>query len=111
MSRRAPGWLPTGFDPAAHPILSQHWSGIPPRGVGQIAAEIVADLRFRRRVERLHRLGPRATAELLAEIGAERSITTIIDQKLNCYTELDPTALEAAGGTRFWPAPLREVKS
>ncbi len=103
---------PADFDPAAYPIIARHWFGIEPlHPIGQIMTEVVADLQFRRRVERLHRLGPRATAELLAEIGAERSITTIIDQKLNCYTELDPTALEAAGGTRFWPAPLREVKS
>ena len=41
-----------------------------------IAANVVANLRFRRQVERLHRLGPRAIAELLAELGAERSIQT-----------------------------------
>ncbi len=38
----------------------------------QVKADAVADLRFRRRVERLHRLGLRAVAELLAEIGAKR---------------------------------------
>ncbi len=42
-------------------------------GPSPVAAEHVADLKFRRAVERLHNLGPRATAELLAEIGAERS--------------------------------------
>ncbi len=75
----------------------------------QIAADVVADLQFRRRIERLHRLGPRVIAELLAEIGAERSITTIIDSKLAAYTELEPATIEAAGGDKFWPAPLREV--
>ena len=74
-----------------------------------VAAEVVADLRFRRRVERLHRLGPRAVAELLAEIGAERSITTIVDQKLATYVDLDIEALEAAGGDTFWPVPLRGI--
>ena len=74
-----------------------------------VAADIVADLRFRRRVERLHRLGPRAVAELLAEIGAERSITTTINQKLDRYTELDPAALEAAGGD-FWPFPIHLLR-
>ena len=74
-----------------------------------VAADIVADLKFRRQVERLHALGPRATAELLAELGAERSIATIIDQKLTTYVELDPAAIEAAGGEKFWLAPLREV--
>ena len=81
----------------------------PPQGLIPIAAEIVANLKFRRQVERLHRLGPRSMAELLAEIGAERSITTIIDQKLDRYAELDPEALAAASADDFWPAPLHEV--
>ena len=77
---------------------------------GSQPADVVADPRFRRQVERLHQLGPRATAELLAEIGVERSITTIIDSKLAIYTELDPGALEATGGERLWLLPLREVE-
>ena len=81
------------------------------RPFGQSAAEVVADLAFRRKVERLHRLGPRITAELLAEIGAERGIQTIIDQKLDAYSELDPRMIEAAGGSDFWPAPIREIRS
>ena len=81
------------------------------RSIGAIAAEVVADIRFRRQVLRLHRLGPRATAELLAEIGAERSITTIIDRKLDTYAALDPEAIEAAGGDKFWPVPIHEVKT
>ncbi len=79
------------------------------KSIYAVAAETVARLRFRRQVEALHQLGPRATAELLAEIGAERSIMTIIDRKLDTYTELEPEILEVAGGDRFWPAPLREV--
>ena len=69
-----------------------------------IAADAVADLRFRRQVERLHRLGPRATTELLAEIGAERSIQTVINRKLATYVELDTATVEAVGAD-FWPAP------
>ncbi len=79
------------------------------RAPGQIAAEVVADLRRQRKVLRLHRLGPRATAELLAELGAERSITTIIDQKLERYAQLEPETLAVTGGDEFWPAPIREV--
>ena len=81
------------------------------RPIGPIAAEVVADLRFRRQVQRLHALGARATAELLAEIGAERSITTIIERKLDTYAALDPDAIEAAGGDKFWPVPIHEVKT
>ena len=74
-----------------------------------VAADVVADLRFRRRVERLHRLGPRAVGELLAELAAARSIMTAIDRKLATYVELDLEGLEAVGGDKFWPVPLREV--
>ena len=77
--------------------------------IGQIAAEVVADMRFRHQVLRLHRLGPRVTAELLAEIGAERSIQTVIDQKLDRYTEIEPEALEVTGSDGFWPLPIRKV--
>ena len=76
---------------------------------GQIAAEVVADMRFRHQVLRLHRLGPRAVGELLAELGAERGIRTIVDRKLDTYAGLDPEALEITGGDKFWPAPLRKV--
>ncbi len=80
------------------------------KSICAIAAEIGARLHFRRQVERLHRLGPRATAELLAELGAERGIQTVIDQKLDTYAQLDPEALEATGMSDFWPLPLHEVK-
>ncbi len=80
------------------------------RPIGAIAAEVVADLRFRRKVQRLHRLGDRVLGEFLAEIGAERGVQTRIDQKLDRYTELDPAAIEAAGGERFWSTPLHEVR-
>ena len=42
-----------------------------PALVGSTAAGIVADLAFQRDIERLHRLGPRATGELLIEIGEQ----------------------------------------
>ncbi len=74
-----------------------------------IAPHVIADLRRQRHVRILHRLGPRAVDALLVEIGAERGITTIIERKIEVYAQLNPEALEAAGGDRFWPAPLREV--
>ena len=101
---------PPEFNADIYPILAQHWFGIEPfRPPSQIAAEKVADLRFRRQVQQLHDRGVRVVAELLAELGAERSITTIIDRKLDVYAELGLDALEAASGDRFWPVPLREV--
>ncbi len=77
--------------------------------IGQVAAEVAADLRRRRQVQRLYRLGDRVLDEFLAEIGAERGITTIIDRKLDTYAELDPDAIEVTGGAEFWPAPLHGV--
>ena len=40
---------PGNFDAAANPIIARHFFGIePPHPVGQIAAEMSADLRFKR---------------------------------------------------------------
>ncbi len=88
--------------------MSRRDQGLQP--IGQIAAEVVADVRFRRQVLRLHRLGPRVTAELLAEIGAERGIRTVIDRKLATYAELDPKVIEVVEGAGFGPATLYEVQ-
>ena len=103
--------VPLDFDPVQMPILAAHWYGAKPlRANGAIAAEVGSDLKFRRQVERLHCLGDRVLGEFLAELGAERGITTIIDQKLDTYTELDPETLEVTGGDGFWPLPVRKVE-
>ena len=81
------------------------------RPIGEVAAEVVADLRFRRQVIRLHRQSPRAVGEFLAGLGAERDIATIIDQKLDAYAEIEPEVLQAAGGDDFWPAPIHGVEA
>ena len=80
------------------------------RPIGEIAAEVVADLRRRRKVQQFYRLGDRVLSEFLAELGAERGITTIIDQKLDTYIEIKPEVLDAAGGKEFWQPPLHEVE-
>ncbi len=80
------------------------------RSIGAIAAEVVADLRRRRKVQRFHQHGDRVLGEFLAELGAELGITTIIDQKLDTYAQLEPEVLEAAGGDRFWQPPLHGVE-
>ena len=112
--------LPYDFDPRRWPIIAKHVFGITSindndvmrvQPVGPIAAEIVADIRFRHHVEYLHRLGPRAVGELLAEIGAERGIRTVIDDKIAQYAELDPATVTTTGADDFWPAPLTEVRS
>ena len=70
----------------------------------------IADLRFRRQVKRLHARGPRVVAELLAELGAERGIQTIIDEKVDRYASINDAALDAIGGREFPPIPLHAVK-
>ena len=79
------------------------------RRFGPVAAEIVANVRFQRRVINLCRR-PRLVGELLAHLGAERSITTRIDQLLEEFENLDPEALELAGGDRFPPNPIHGVE-
>ena len=102
--------VPLDFNPADHPIIAKHFFGVSPfRSIGIVAAEVVADLRFRRQVQQVHRLGDRVFGEFLAELGAEFGIQTVIDRKLDTYAEIDPEALAAAGGDDFWPAPLSEV--
>ncbi len=82
----------------------------PFRHLGSLAAELVDNPRFRHQVEHLHSLGPRAIAELLAEIGVERGIRTIIDRKLDRYSQLKPEALKATGGDAFRTPLLRKVE-
>ncbi len=97
--------LPIDFNPARMPILAQHWYGVTPlRPISQVA--MVADLRFRRQVEHLHRLGPRAIGELLCEVAGGKDL----DRALEPYQRLTPDLLKALGGNRFPPVPIHEVR-
>ena len=77
--------------------------------IGDTATETIAELRFQRHVECLHDLGPRVTAELLAELGSERGIQTVIDQKVRRFAAIDTDQLTALGGDDFPPVPLHVV--
>ncbi len=76
---------------------------------GVAAPHVIADLRRQRHVRKLYRLGPRALDALLIEIGAERSIMTLIERKIERYAALDINALEVAGGDCFPAQPVLEV--
>ena len=65
--------------------------------------------RFEQAVKHLHSLGPRATAEALAEIAAKIGGLPAIVGVLNDYQRLSPALLRAAGGDRFPPRMLRRV--
>ncbi len=78
--------------------------------VDEVVDDLVGELRFHRQVEKLHRLGPRATGELLAEIGEQRGIRTFIDTRLRAYAALDPEVVRELDGDEFPRPPLYEVK-
>ena len=75
------------------------------------AADIASDVRFRRRVERLYALGPQAVGRFLAEIGAERSIRTPIDQKLERYAALSPRVVAELDAADWPPDPKTVVEA
>ena len=109
--RRRVNTAPVNFDPAANPIIARHWFGVEPlHPIGPIAAEIVADVKFRHQVERLYRLGPRVVGEAFAHIGIKHSIRTSVEQTVEHFTELEPEVLEAAGGDEFWQPPIHGVE-
>ncbi|MDJ0391363.1 hypothetical protein QMO56_24965 [Roseomonas sp. E05] len=68
----------------------------------------ITDLRLRRGADHLCRLGTRAVAELLAEIGGRHGIQEEILQALAAYQRLSPEMVRTAAGDRF-PPHLVEV--
>ena len=98
---------PTGFDPAACPIIARHWFGIEPlHPVGQIAAALVANPRRQRAAEHLHNLGPRPVLEALVEVEAGADL----DHVLADFAQLDIETVRQLDGDKFWPSTLREVR-
>ncbi len=80
------------------------------RPIGAIAAEIVADLKFRRQVIRLRQQGDRVLCEAFAHIGAKHGIRTSIEQTIDHFAEIDPEALQATGSDDFPPLPIHVVR-
>ncbi len=80
-------------------------------GISTISAATTQDLtintlRFRRAVERVHRLGPRVVGELLIEAGASLD-------RVERFADLDrfpPDVLNAIGADR-WPVTIFAVSS
>ena len=102
-----PSDIPPGLDPQRSPIIAQHWFGWRP--VGVVAAQVLQDLTFRRKVKRLVAKGDRVVGEMLAELAADRNLGTVIDRLLDHYIDIDDAALDAIGGRDFPPRPLHEV--
>ena len=70
-----------------------------------LQAEIIADLRFQKSVEKLHRLGPRVLHALLCEFASDRMLQTEIERLIERYAGLRPERLRAVAD-RFAPAPI-----
>jgi hypothetical protein len=68
----------------------------------EIAVIDFRDRQFRRDIERLHELGPRAYYQMLAELGGQRLIRSEIEAIVRRYSRIDPARLAAAGGDQ-WP--------
>ena len=74
------------------------------------AVAAAADRR-RRYAEAIHRLGPRALYELLAELRRHHpGIAADLDRRVATYAAMDPQILVAAGGDRFPSAPIHAVE-
>ena len=66
--------------------------------------------RWERMIERVHALGPRPLAELLAEIAAVTGQHVRVVDLVEEYVALDPAVLRAVGGDRFPPNVLEVVR-
>ena len=75
----------------------------------QDSAEI-GSARWERQIERLHRLGPRPTAELLIEIARDTGRPDIVVGRLQEYARLDSEIVRAVGGDRFPAMPFQVVR-
>ncbi len=65
---------------------------------------------LQRGAEHLHRCGPRAVAELLADVARRIGGGPAILAALADYQQITPSMLRATGGDRLPPRPLREVR-
>ena len=77
------------FDPADPPL------------VGPTCAQITADPKFHRKVQRVLAKGERPIVEMLAEIGVRYGLTTEIDRLLDRYGSLPDEALDVTEGRDF----------
>lgn len=59
--------------------------------------EVADDLRFARKVERFHKLGPAPLFYMLTECGQQRGLMTFIEAVVDTYANLDPDVVKAMG--------------
>ena len=61
--------------------------------------------RFERQIARVHALGVRPLAEMIAEIATLTGESALIADRVAAYARLDPEIVRALGGDRFPPIP------
>ena len=64
------------------------------------ATAFIREIAFRHHVDHLHRLGPRAIAEFLTEVGERHLCRTWIEDRLAAYATVDPETLATLEGWR-----------
>ncbi len=72
--------------------------------------QLLAGPRFERQIARVHALGPRPLAEMIAEIATATGEPGLIADRLQAYAGLDPEILRALGADSFPPMPLELVR-
>lgn len=70
---------------------------------------LIGDVRFRRQVDRLHRLGPRVTGELIAELIHRHGDG--VQATLAQFADLDPDILAELDALLWPPLPLHVVRA
>ena len=70
----------------------------------------LAEIKFQRAVGKLHRLGPRLLAEMLAELVAQHLLRREIEALAAGYAALDAATVDAVGGRDFGSIPLHPVR-
>ncbi len=90
------------FSPAANPILSTHWPGLP---------TATQDVRLFRLARHVYELGPRAILHVLREIVAAHAIADDVIARLETYTALNPVTVALVGGRHIPEPPLIQVRS
>ena len=66
-----------------------------------LPGDLADDLRFARKVERLHKLGPAPLFYMLTECGRQRGLMTFIETLVDRYADLDPDTVKSLGGDQF----------
>jgi hypothetical protein len=80
-------------------------------GLAPAHAIDLADVQFRRKVDRFHALGSRTLAEYLLALGARRLLRQVIEADIDAYIgRPDAVTVAAGGGFAMPPLPLHLVR-